>query len=88
MYTQRLCAIQGCSCILRSPRHAPHQRSGTERSISEALGRLNVLTSSDDAALRTEMAYGMFDTRGRVRVCVWERVAVHGIEYMSQPIGF
>lgn len=38
-----------------------------KRAISDALWRLNVLTTKDDASLRADMAYGMFDTRGKVR---------------------
>jgi hypothetical protein len=34
--------------------------------ISAALGRLGVVTEKDDPRLRSEMAYGMFDTRGKV----------------------
>lgn len=40
---------------------------GDEVAISDALTRLHVSTSKDDASLRADMAYGMFDTRGKVR---------------------
>jgi hypothetical protein len=43
--------------------------SGKERAVDAALGELGVVTSKDDPRLRTEMAYGMFDTRGTVRFC-------------------
>ena len=36
-----------------------------EQQISQALLKVGVVTERDDSALRTEMAYGMFDTRGR-----------------------
>lgn len=39
---------------------------GDKRDISSALGQLNVSTSSDSIDLRSDMAYGMFDTRGKV----------------------
>ncbi|WIA37974.1 hypothetical protein OEZ86_001350 [Tetradesmus obliquus] len=39
---------------------------GDKPAISAALSRLNVSTSKDDVGLRSEMAYGMFDTRGKV----------------------
>jgi len=42
---------------------------GDKRAISSALGQLNVSTSSDSIDLRTDMAYGMFDTRGKVGAC-------------------
>lgn len=42
-------------------------RRGDEGAISSALGKLRVATSKDDAGLRSQMAYGMFDTRGKVR---------------------
>jgi hypothetical protein len=34
--------------------------------VSEALTALDVVTSKDDVSLRTQLAYGMFDTRGNV----------------------
>ncbi|KAK9826706.1 hypothetical protein WJX74_011071 [Apatococcus lobatus] len=37
-----------------------------EQQISEALLKVGVVTERDDSSLRSEMAYGMFDTRGRV----------------------
>ncbi|KAK9867341.1 hypothetical protein WJX84_005086 [Apatococcus fuscideae] len=37
-----------------------------EQQISEAMRKVGVVTERDDIALRSEMAYGMFDTRGRV----------------------
>jgi hypothetical protein len=40
---------------------------GNKRAISDALWRLHVETSKPDPNLRADMAYGMFDTRGRVR---------------------
>eukprot|EP00878_Enallax_costatus_P021138 GHUV01022371.1.p1 GENE.GHUV01022371.1~~GHUV01022371.1.p1 ORF type:complete len:637 (+),score=223.29 GHUV01022371.1:216-1913(+) len=39
---------------------------GDQRAISSALTLLDVSTSKDDISLRSEMAYGMFDTRGKV----------------------
>lgn len=39
---------------------------GDKAAISSALARLDVSTSKDDISLRAEMAYGMFDTRGKV----------------------
>jgi len=39
---------------------------GNAAKISEVLGELGVVTENADASLRTEMAYGMFDTRGKV----------------------
>lgn len=39
---------------------------GDKAAISSALARLDVSTSKDDVNLRAEMAYGMFDTRGKV----------------------
>lgn len=42
---------------------------GDKQAISDALVQLHVSTSSNDANLRAEMAYGMFDTRGKVSVC-------------------
>ncbi|KAF6253521.1 hypothetical protein COO60DRAFT_1703776 [Scenedesmus sp. NREL 46B-D3] len=39
---------------------------GDKPAISAALGRLHVHTSSRDVNLLSEMAYGMFDTRGKV----------------------
>eukprot|EP00775_Hariotina_reticulata_P010212 gene10212-10373_t len=39
---------------------------GDRRAISEALDCLAVATSKDDINLRSDMAYGMFDTRGKV----------------------
>ncbi len=38
---------------------------GDEAQISHALGKVGVTTERDDIALRSEMAFGMFDTRGR-----------------------
>lgn len=40
--------------------------SGKATRVSAALGELGVVTEKNDAELRTEMAYGMFDTRGKV----------------------
>jgi hypothetical protein len=48
-----------CCCCCSQPR-------GDEVAISDALTRLHVSTSKDDASLRADMAYGMFDTRGKV----------------------
>ncbi|KAG2426342.1 hypothetical protein HXX76_013099 [Chlamydomonas incerta] len=39
---------------------------GRPAEISAALGKLGVVTEKDDPGLRSEMAYGMFDTRGKV----------------------
>jgi hypothetical protein len=39
---------------------------GDKVAISNALGLLHVATSKDDPHLRADMAYGMFDTRGKV----------------------
>lgn len=39
---------------------------GDEVAISDALTCLHVSTSKDDPSLRADMAYGMFDTRGKV----------------------
>ena len=41
---------------------------GDVQQISAAMSKVGVVTERDDAALRSEMAYGMFDTRGR-QVC-------------------
>ena len=38
---------------------------GCEPDINAALWALGVVTPRDDEALRSQMAYGMFDTRGR-----------------------
>ncbi len=40
---------------------------GKPDDVSRALGELGVVTERHDAGVRTEMAYGMFDTRGKVR---------------------
>jgi hypothetical protein len=59
----RLCpdlmVIFGCPCCFCCYRC-------DKRAISDALDRLEVATSKDDISLRSEMAYGMFDTRGKV----------------------
>ncbi|KAG2436133.1 hypothetical protein HYH02_011642 [Chlamydomonas schloesseri] len=39
---------------------------GRPADISAALGKLGVVTEKNDPGLRAEMAYGMFDTRGKV----------------------
>ncbi|GFR52787.1 hypothetical protein Agub_g15404, partial [Astrephomene gubernaculifera] len=39
---------------------------GRPEEISACLASLGVVTEREDAGLRTEMAYGMFDTRGKV----------------------
>jgi len=41
-------------------------RRGNHARISQALADIGVETEKQDADLRTEMAYGMFDTRGKV----------------------
>eukprot|EP00879_Flechtneria_rotunda_P019841 GHRR01020855.1.p1 GENE.GHRR01020855.1~~GHRR01020855.1.p1 ORF type:complete len:296 (+),score=106.59 GHRR01020855.1:572-1459(+) len=41
-------------------------KKGDKAAISAALHHLHVVTSKDDISLRSDMAYGMFDTRGRV----------------------
>lgn len=43
-----------------------HAREDTA-AIDAAMTELGVVTSKQDPDLRREMAYGMFDTRGRVR---------------------
>ncbi|GIL83202.1 hypothetical protein Vretifemale_12058 [Volvox reticuliferus] len=43
---------------------------GRAGEISAALGDLGVVTERNDPEIRTEMAYGMFDTRGKVRLAV------------------
>lgn len=45
-----------------------HSHRGNPNNISAALGAIGVETEKQDPLLRTEMAYGMFDTRGKVRV--------------------
>lgn len=42
-------------------------RRGKPDAVSQALGELGVVTERHDPDVRTEMAYGMFDTRGKVR---------------------
>ena len=51
--------------------HTSSHRGNPER-ISAALAAIGVETEKQDPDLRSEMAYGMFDTRGKVRatVCV------------------
>lgn len=46
----------------------PQQKNNRQdtAAIDAALAGLGVVTSRDDTAARREMAYGMFDTRGRV----------------------
>ncbi|GAB4821653.1 hypothetical protein N2152v2_008699 [Parachlorella kessleri] len=39
---------------------------GDQQEISDELGRVGVVTDRDDVELRAKMAYGMFDTRGKV----------------------
>lgn len=41
-------------------------RRGNHTRISQALADIGVETEKQDVDLRTEMAYGMFDTRGKV----------------------
>ena len=38
---------------------------GSETDINAALWEVGVETPRDDVALRSNMAYGMFDTRGK-----------------------
>ena len=38
---------------------------GVKEDINAALWELGVETPRDDVALRSQMAYGMFDTRGK-----------------------
>lgn len=41
-------------------------KGGDQRVISDVLQDMGVVTDKPDAAIRTKMAYGMFDTVGKV----------------------
>jgi hypothetical protein len=60
VYQQEQVRILWCSCVHDACR-------ADKRAISDALRRLHVETSKDDPSLLAQMAYGMFDTRGKVR---------------------
>ena len=42
---------------------------GNEEDICQCLDALGIVTENADVATRTKMAFGMFDTRGKVSSC-------------------
>ena len=54
---------QGCrrACLLRS--------QVLQMAVSDALGQLGIETAEGPVGLRVQLAYGMFDTRGRCALC-------------------
>jgi len=51
--------------VLESNMQVVAMDRGVKEDINAALWELGVETPRDDVALRSQMAYGMFDTRGK-----------------------
>ena len=62
-------ALQRC-CFCNAAFVLPYCCRGRPADISQELSGLGVVTEKGDPSLRTEMAYGMFDTRGKARRAV------------------
>lgn len=73
-----LAAALPCRLILALNKGSRTAMKGNERQIVSRLEELGVKAATEDASITTEMAFGMFDTRGRVRAFLGCRAGCEG----------